>query len=168
MQSWYIAKINVQKETVLETFLSNYGVGAFSPKIIYLGQKGGTPKPLFPTYMFFDVDPESSTWPIVRWAPGIMYFLPRDGYPAPIPQALIDFLRQRTTQWNDSSNSSRLRQGDKVVVTGGPFDKLEGVFQSYIPSKDRCRILLDVVGQLTRVEISGSEVKGIPSASFKS
>ena len=167
MQSWYIAKINVQKETVLQTFLSNYGVGAFSPKIIYLGQKGGTPKPLFPTYMFFDVDPESSNWPIVRWAPGIMYFLPRDGFPAPIPQELIDFLRQRTTEGNESSNISHLRQGDKVVVTGGPLVSLEGVFQSYLPSKDRCRILLDVVGRLTRVELPGSEVEEVSSAGLK-
>ena len=141
MKSWYIAKIKVQSEMTLQIFLSNYGVGVFSPKIIYLGQKGVTPKPLFPTYMFFDVDPESSIWPIVRWAPGILYFLPRDGYPAQITQALIDYLRQRTTQWNDSSNSSHLRQGDKVVVTGGPFVSLEGVFQTYIPSKDRCRWL---------------------------
>ncbi len=167
MNNWYIARIKVQKETALQTFLSIYGIGAFSPKIIYLGQKGGTPKPLFPTYMFCDVDRESSLWPIVRWAPGISYFLPRDGDPAQIPQALIDFLRQRTTQWNDSSNLSHLRQGDKVVVTGGPFVSLEGVFQSYIPSKDRCRILLDVVGRLTRVELPGSEVEEVSSAGLK-
>ena len=168
MRSWYVAKIKVQNEMTLQTFLSIYGVSVFSPKIVYLGQNGGTPKPLFPTYMFCDVDPESSVWPIVRWAPGMMYFLPRDGEPAQIPQALIDYLRQRTTQWNDSSNLSHLRQGDKVVVTGGPLVSLEGVFQSYIPSKDRCRILLDVVGRLTRVELPGWEVEGISSAACKS
>ena len=36
----------------------------------------------------------------------------------------------------------------------------QGVFQSYIASKDRCRILFDVVERLTRVELPASENEG--------
>ena len=44
----------------------------------------------------------------------------------------------------------------------------QGVFQSYIPSKHRRGTLLDMVGPLTKVELPGSEVKGISSVAFKS
>jgi transcription antitermination factor NusG len=40
-----------------------------------------------------------------------------------------------------------------VVVLSGPFTGLEGVFQRYVPSRERCRILLEAVGKLATVEL---------------
>ena len=95
------------------------------------------------------------------------YFLGGDAGPTSIPQGLVDNLRERVNQWNDPTYSRHLDQGDKVRVTGGPFAGLEGIFQRYIPSKQRCRILLEVVGRLTNVELPGWEVKGVSPISVR-
>ena len=153
MEDWYVAKIKVQKENALVSFLSQCGVQVFLPKIISPGHNGGRLQALFPTYLFCYLDPESGMWPRVRWAPGMSYFLGCEGEPEPVPQALVDYLQQRVTQWNDPSCSRLLSSGDRVVVTEGPFAGLEGIFQRYIPSKQRCRIFLQVVGRLTNVEL---------------
>jgi transcription antitermination factor NusG len=167
MKSWYLAKIKLQKETFLTSYLSQGGVEVFFPKIIEPSPYGRSLKALFPTYLFCRLDPDSSIWPTVRGAPGIAYFLSSDGMPSRIPGDLVDTLRERVNRWNDPTHSRHLDQGDKVVVTGGPFAGLEGIFQRYISSKRRCRILLEVVGRLTNVELPGWEVKEVSAMAVR-
>lgn len=160
MEGWYVAKIKLQKETGLTSFLSQCDVDVFCPKIVHQGRNGKALKPLFPTYLFCYLDPQSNVWPMVRWAPGMLYFLSYDGEPSRIPQSLVDYLRERVSQCNDPNYSRHLASGDKVVVSGGPFAGLEGIFQRYLPGRARCQILLEVVGRLTTVELPEWEVKG--------
>ena len=160
MEGWYVAKCKPQKETYLMTFLSQRGVGVFFPRIMRPGPTGGTLKGLFPTYMFCYLDPESSIWPVVRWAPGMAYILSCDGEPTRVPETMVDYLQKRVSGWNSEGGSRNLNQGDKVVVLGGPFSGLEGIFQRYVTSKERCRVLLEVVGRLASVELAEWDVKG--------
>ena len=159
MEGWYVAKIRVQKESGLMTFLSQCGVDAFYPKIVEKNRKGGTLRAMFPTYMFCYLDPQSSIWPMVRWAPGLTYFLSSDGEPARLPQALIDYLRQQVSERNDPGSSHNFATGDRVLVSEGPFAGLQGIFQRYMSSRQRCSILLEMVGRLTTVELPEWEVK---------
>ena len=59
MQSWYVAKVKVQNESVLQTFLASYDVEVFSPTVATPGVKGGGTTALFPTYVFCYLDPAS-------------------------------------------------------------------------------------------------------------
>lgn len=158
MEGWYIAKTKPQKETAIVNFLSQCGVQVFWPKVVLPGHYGAKSQALFPTYIFCYVDPESVIWPKVRWAPGMSYFLSCDGEPVPVPEALVDYLKVRVTQSNDLGQFRQLSQGDRVVITGGPFTGLEGIFQRYVGAKQRCMIFLEVVGRLTNVELSEWEV----------
>ena len=165
MEGWYVAKAKPQKETCLIDFLSHWGVEVFFPRIIQSGRTGPRLQALFPTYLFCHLDAESSIWPTVRWAPGMLYFLKQDGKPASVSESVIDYLRQRVDQWNDHGASSHLKQGDRVMVLSGPFSGLEGVFQRHVPSRDRCRILLDHLVQLGTIELPGLDLKGISQGS---
>ncbi len=158
MEGWYIAKTKPQKETTTVNFLSQCDVQVFYPKVVSPGHNGAKSQALFPTYLFCHLDPESVIWPKVRWAPGMSYFLSCDGEPAPVPDTLVDYLRLRVSQWNDLDQVRRLSQGERVVITGGPFTGLEGIFQRYMGAKQRCMIFLDVVGRLINVELSAWEV----------
>ena len=166
MEGWYVAKSKPQQEGSLISFLSGWNVDVFFPKILSPGRARGVWKALFPTYIFCHLDPESSVWPAVRWAPGMAYFLNYDGVPTRVPQSLVDYLRQRVSQWNETGGARQLTQGDKVVVLGGPFAGFEGNFQYYMPSKERCRILLEVVGRLTAVDLPESDVKEVSHSSL--
>ena len=76
MEAWYVAKTKPRKEQLVETYLANsWEVEVFLPTIRRpLGRKAGW-EPLFPTYIFCRVDPQSVDWPAIRWAPGLSYFL---------------------------------------------------------------------------------------------
>ena len=159
MEGWYVAKIRVQKESGLMTFLAQCGGDAFYPKFIQKDRSGGKLTAMFPTYMFCYLDPHSSIWPMVRWAPGLTYFLSTDGEPCRLPQTLIDYLRQQVSECNDSTSSRDLTNGDRVLISDGPFAGFEGIFQRYMSSRQRCRILLETVGRITAIELPEWEVK---------
>ena len=164
MEGWYIAKTKPQKETSVINFLSQCDIEAFCPTVVSPGHSRAKSQALFPTYLFCHVDPESLIWPKVRWAPGMSYFLSCDGEPAPVPDTLVDYLRLRVAQLNDLGQIRQLSQGDRVLITGGPFTGLEGIFQRYMGAKQRCTIFLEVVGRLINVELSEWEVAEAPSA----
>ena len=47
----------------------------------------------------------------------------------------------------------RLRAGDRVTVVSGPFRWSEALFDRYLTSSDRVRILLDLVHRQVAVEV---------------
>ena len=157
MEGWYIAKVKPQKEGSLTSFLGQWGIEVFYPKIVLPGQSG-VRKALFPNYVFCRLDPESGVWPVARWAPGMSYFLNHDGQPAPLPDMMVQGLKQRVEDWNQPGGKRCLQEGSRVVILSGPFSGLEGIFQRYVPSRERCQILLDAVGRLGTVELPEWEV----------
>ena len=157
MQGWYIAKVKPQKEGSLTSFLGQWGIEVFYPKIAQSG-RNGTRKALFPTYVFCRLDPESGVWPVARWAPGMSYFLNHDGEPTQLPEMIVQYLKQRVDDWNEPGSNRCLQAGAKVAILSGPFSGLEGIFQRYVPSRERCQILLGVVGSLGTVELPEWEI----------
>jgi transcriptional antiterminator RfaH len=166
MEDWYVAKAKPQKEGSLKSFLEQWGVEVFYPKVVQPG-RNGTQQALFPTYLFCFLDPDSRVWPIARWAPGMAYFLNHDGEPTRIPEHIVEYLRNRVVQLNSKGSDRQLKYGDKILVMSGPFAGLEGIFQRYIPSRERCRILLEAVGRLATVELPEWEVKEIKEENRK-
>jgi len=158
MEGWYVAKAKPQKETYLLEFLSHCGVEVFYPKILQPGKQRGKIQPLFPTYLFCHLDPESSIWPVARWAPGMSYFLNHDGEATCVPDQVVEYLEERVSQWNKNGPVKDLQQGDRVVVLSGAFSGLEGVFQRYAAGRDRCRILLDAMAHWGPVDMLEQDV----------
>ncbi|MFQ6027541.1 MAG: transcription termination/antitermination protein NusG [Dehalococcoidia bacterium] len=165
MEGWYVAKIKPQKETCLMSFLAEWEVEAFFPRIMEQTKSGLALKPLFPSYMFCRLDPQSSVWPVARWAPGMAYFLNHDGEPICVPDSMVEYLQERVGQWNGRDSGPSLTKGDQVVVLDGPFAGLEGVFQRYLAGRERCLILLETLGNLATIELPERDVRALSQGS---
>ena len=50
--------------------------------------------------------------------------------------------------------------GERVAVTSGPFSGLEAIFQRYIPARQRCQVLLQILGRLAKVEVPAEVLGG--------
>jgi transcriptional antiterminator RfaH len=161
MQSWFVAKTKPAKERYVETCLSEkWGVEVFYPIIRRPSNSKLAVEPLFPTYLFCHVDTESEAWPDLRWVPGVCYFLGTDHQPTPVSDELIVHLKHRVSWWNGGGNVPRFTSGERVVVTSGPFSGVEGIFQRYLPARQRCLVLLQVVGKMNKVEIPAEALNG--------
>jgi len=160
MEAWYVAKTKARKERLVEMYLTEkLRVEVFLPIIHHpAGRKAGW-EPLFPTYLFCLVDPQSADWPAIRWAHGVSYFL---GGPelVPVSDELIAHLKQRVSGWNEGGYVPRFASGEQVMVSSGPFSGLEGIFQRYVPARQRCQVLLQLLGRLAKVEVSAEILRG--------
>ena len=154
MEAWYVAKTKPKKERWVEKYLTDeMGIDVFLPNIRTPANGKLKYEPLFPTYLFCYFDQRSSAWPAIRWVPGLCYFLATGQYISPVPDELIYHLKERVSRWNDRRSMPRFSPGDSIIVIDGPFSNLEGIFQRYIPARQRCHVLIQVLGQLNKVEL---------------
>ncbi|MFC1932954.1 transcription termination/antitermination protein NusG [Chloroflexota bacterium] len=161
MEAWYVAKTKPSKERMVETYLTEgQGVEVFLPLIRRPADKKAGWEPLFPTYLFCLVDPQSSDWGAIRWAPGLSYFLGASQELVPVPDEIIARLKQRTSWWNEDGYVPHFAPGEGLEVTSGPFSGLEAIFQRYIPARQRCQVLLQILGRLAKVEVPAEVLKG--------
>jgi transcriptional antiterminator RfaH len=154
MQGWYVAKTKPGREKGVELYIAEkWGIEVFLPVI--RRPSGGKPgmEPLFPTYLFCFIDGGSNVWPDIRWVPGLCYFLGAGQELVPVSEGLIAHLRQRVSWWNEGGFEPRFACGERVIVTSGPFAGLEGIFKKYVPARQRCQVLLKIVGRQSQVEL---------------
>ena len=150
---WYVAKVKPQRERSVEKWLGHHGIPAYAPEIwvVRRGRKGY--QPLFPSYVFCRVDPWSSDRPLVRWGQDLQYLLPQGQEPVGVGGALVESVHDRVQWWNEGGWKRVLEPGDPVVLRGGPFRGLDAMFLQYLPTKERCRVLLSLVGRLMPVDV---------------
>jgi transcription antitermination factor NusG len=110
-------------------------------------------EPLFPTYLFCLVDSGTDAWPDIRWVPGLCYFLGAGGELVPVSDDIITHLKERIAWWNSGGFEPRFTCGERVVITGGPLAGLEGIFRKYLPARQRCQVLLQILGRQSEVEL---------------
>jgi transcriptional antiterminator RfaH len=154
VESWYVAKTKPAKERYVEIcVLEKWNINVYFPIIRRPSNIKPTFEPLFPTYLFCRFDTQSVIWPAIRWVPGLCYFLGAGQQLIPVSDDLVASLRQQVSQWNEGGYIPRFTPGERVIVTSGPFCGVEGIFQRYLHARQRCQVLLQILGQQNKVEL---------------
>jgi transcription antitermination factor NusG len=74
-----------------------------------------------------------------------------------VADEIVELLRRRL-EGIEEAGYGNLKQGDRVRITSGPLRDLEAIFDRPVSAADRVRVLLDVMGRMTPVEIDHSEI----------
>lgn len=159
MLEWYTLHYKRFSYGILKGELNRGEIEYYDP-YIWIDQRGKKIiKPLFPTYMFLRLDVERGDWHRLRYVHGVKYLLPKDGTPLNIRDDYVEWLRNKVETHNngDINLAKKLQQGDKVTVSNGPLQSLEGVFQEH-SSKGRCVILLQFFHEYRLVEIKAIDI----------
>ncbi len=149
---WFIAKSKPGKERYMISGLTRWEVETFYPYIRRPGKQGKL-EPLFSTYIFCKFDDADPRWQAIRWTQGLSYFLTVDSKLSQLPDSFIEYLKVRTRDWNEGSFQRTFSLGQSVTIVSGPFAGLDAVFQTYVPSRQRCQVLLQAVSGITSVEL---------------
>ncbi|MFN3974829.1 MAG: transcription termination/antitermination protein NusG [Dehalococcoidia bacterium] len=150
---WYVLKTKPRAEHIAQEVLARWGVECYAPRIRRPYGPQGNTEYLFPGYLFVRLDSVSRLWPMVRWAPGVAYFVGSEKEAAPLNDALIEHIRRRTEEWNSEGYRRAMQPGNAVKITEGPFAGLDAVFQRYLPARQRCEVLLHFLNQWVKAEI---------------
>ena len=114
-------------------------------------------KPLFPGYFFARFDPIKNVR-AVHFARGVAYVVRRKEIPVHVPpQAMIE-LRLMSPDGVLEIPDQPHRIGDKVTAISGLFIGDEGKVTQLIPSRQRIKVLFEILGRDTEIEIDENEV----------
>lgn len=153
LSRWYVAKLKPHSEHKVAQHLARYGVEVFAPDIVVQKRVTLSQEPLFPGYIFVCCDPSSDKWALIRWAHGLSYFLPVNSEPLPVPEAILYDIKARTERWNAGGWRGAFRPGEQVMISAGHLTSVEGIFQRYVPGKQRCEVLIHLMGRLQTVQV---------------
>lgn len=160
---WYVVRTQINAEAKAARNLLRQGFDVYLPH--YLKQRSHArkiekvPSPLFPRYMFVQIDMATQRWRSIQSTFGVSHLVLNGSDPARVALEVINSLKAR----EDNGGYVKLDQrpkfalGDKVRVLAGVFADNLGLFDG-MTDRDRVAILLDLLGRKVRVSLEADLV----------
>ena len=164
---WYVIQTKPHQEQRLMAHLTLKSpmITPFLPKIEVIRKRTGRRvvhlEPLFPNYLFVLMPLTVATWYGVHWAPGARRLLGDGVLPIAVPGGLVQAIRDRIEPLGFVRVGLDLAPGARVRIRTGPFAGLEGVFQRPSSRQDRVRVLLEMLGAITPLEIDPLDLERV-------
>lgn len=169
---WYVIRVisgteeNVRQSLMQrrEAFgLEQYILDVFVPthdsvSIRAGGKKVQRKKNIFPGYILVQMVVTNESWYIVRNTPNVTGFLGAGTVPVPVRGEELEQLKWILTEKSEEYNTD-MQIGDYVVVKNGPFEGSEGKIIEVNTSKGTIKIMINLLGRDTPVEIEFGSVK---------
>lgn len=161
MKAWYTLFTKPRREHQVSEILSEKDIETYVPTIQVRRRGRTVERPFFPRYMFIRVNFDEVGLSEVKWTPGLTRIVSFGGGPTQVPEVMIEELKERLEVMNSNGTYSPFEKGDKVRIKSGPLQDLEAVFDEHLSSADRVRILVSVLGDLTRTEIDVDDIERV-------
>jgi len=160
-RDWYVVYSNPRKEEQARFQLSLKGVESFFPRLSLpvATEKKRRIVPLFPNYIFVRVHMANESHLII-WTLGVKKIVSFGGESIPIDEAVVRFLQQQADANGVIEAQSKLRCGQEVEISGGPFDGLLGIIQSPPDGQGRVSVLLKLLSRQVSVKLGVEFIRG--------
>jgi transcription antitermination factor NusG len=146
---WYVLRSKPNKELALWRELTARGFEGYYPQLHVrpVNPRSRKSRPYFPGYLFVQTDIEEVGASTLQWMPFSTGFVSFDEEPTTVPDNLIQAIRKNVDQVNEMAREqvAGLKQGEVVVIQGGPFDGYEAIFDARLPGRERVRVLLKLL-----------------------
>lgn len=169
---WYVIRVisgteeNVRQSLMQrrEAFgLENFLLDVFVPthdsvSVRAGGKKVSRKKNIFPGYILVNMIVTNESWYIVRNTPNVTGFLGAGTVPVPVSGEELDKLKGILTEKSEEYKTD-MQVGDYVTVKNGPFEGSEGKIIEVNSAKGMVKIMINLLGRDTPVEIEFASVK---------
>ncbi len=162
MGNWYLIQFKKNSHRIAELNLNQQGFKTFLPLQNFTGKVGSkfstSIKPLFPGYMFVSIKSDGPLWQKINSTVGVSRLLCQDGLPKKVPNEVVSGLISRCDSFGKLLPPTLLRRGDRVEIQSGALANFIARVES-IDSNRRIWVLMDIMGQITRVQVSSERTK---------
>ncbi len=117
-------------------------------------------KPLFPSYLFIEMDPERTPWLCINATVGVRRLVSHGGWPVPVACGVVDEIvaREDETGLVRMDRLRPFRKGESLLIATGAFRDRIGLFEC-LSDDDRVTLLLDLLGRQVRVGVPLADVE---------
>jgi len=162
---WCVVYTNVNKETIAEKNLIGQNFITYMPKykkIISHARKISTViKPLFPRYLFVNVDLAAQRWPIINSTYGVNAIISMEGKPVIISEEIINKIKlcEKPDENINVVPYSFMTKGDEVNILEGVFSGKKGIFNG-LTDDNRVKVLFNLLGKEVTLSVSRISLAG--------
>lgn len=165
MIRWYVLRTMTGQEDRVKTRLENKEecLNILLPKneITYKvrGKERKRLKPLFPGYIFVQMELQDEYRYLVKNTPGVINFIGFGNKPSSVEDIEIENILEMIEK-GEAKEPTPFEVGDHVHVTEGPFMGVSGFVSNVDSKKDKLKVDVEILGKRVPVELSFKDVKG--------
>ena len=158
MKQWFVAHIQPCKEQLAERHLLEQGFNVYLPQFKKIRRHARRVEevlsPLFPRYIFVELDLSLDQWRCVNGTRGVQYLIMNDGRPASVPNSIVNELKLRADENGvvPLEVISLFSKGDAIRIKHGALEGCLGTVERFDDNK-RIQLLLEFLGRETRVSM---------------
>ncbi len=116
---------------------------------------------LFPSYLFVQMSLDPGRWYAVKWTRGVKSIVGTGDGPVPVPDEAIQLLMGRCLNDEIIPWRPEFMAGSQVRITYGAFAGFAGILDQPTTRKARVRVLLDLLGRQTPVEVDIADLEQV-------
>jgi len=158
---WYALAVQPRKEHFVENQLNSNGFRAACPRfkkiVRHARQTKTVLSPLFPGYVFINLDLSRQSWRKANWMQGSIGLVRFANRPAPLPKTFIDDFVIGLGEGSIAEFKQDLKIGDKVQAIGGPFDSVRGEIIA-MSDHDRVKVLMDALNRKIETTLPKNQI----------
>ena len=126
------------------------------------GQKKTSSRKFYPGYILVQMALNKDTWHLVNDTAKVTGFVGGEINPTPISDEEAErIVRQMEEGVSRPKQQYSFEEGDDVRVVDGPFTNFQGVVEEMKPDKEKLRVLINIFGRPTPVELDFIQVNKI-------
>lgn len=157
--TWYALQYKPAQGDRALCHLQNQDVSCFFPKVsverIRAGKRTRKLEPLFPGYLFVNLEQTDPMWAKMRSTRGVSRVVSFANRPAPIADEVIEHIK---CGLDGIETQGGIKPGQKVQICEGPFAGLEAVFRCY-DGEERAIVLLNFMQSQRSVKVPVSALR---------
>jgi transcriptional antiterminator RfaH len=157
--TWYALQHKPAQGDRALTHLQNQDIACFYPKItvekIKAGKRTKKLEPLFPGYLFVNLEQIDPVWSKLRSTRGVLRIVGFANKPAAIGDDVIQHIKESL---DSVAEQGGIKPGQAVQLNEGPFEGINAIFQAY-DGEARAIVLINFMQKQQRVKVPVSAIK---------
>ncbi|EMP55961.1 DNA-binding transcriptional antiterminator [Marinobacter santoriniensis NKSG1] len=157
--TWYALQHRPGQGDRAVQHLQNQNVACFYPKVEVERIRGGRRKvclePLFPGYLFVNLEQSDPVWSRLRSTRGVLRVVGFSNKPAPVDDQVISQIKAGL---EEIKGLGGIKAGQEVELEAGPFRGLPAVFQSY-DGEERALVLITFMQKQQQVSVPAASLR---------
>ena len=167
--NWYLVFTKPQRERAAVENLERQSYKVYLPLIRNRKRIGGRylriVEPMFPRYLFIQLDDERDDWGPIRSTVGVSHLVRFGLAPARLPATLVRLMRAREDSTGiQSLPTEELKAGDPVRILEGVMAGYEAIYQSR-SGNERVNVLLEIAEKCVQVTLKQDDVEAVSADS---
>tara|TARA_A100001015_G_scaffold205223_1_gene229449 strand:+ start:54 stop:551 length:498 start_codon:yes stop_codon:yes gene_type:complete len=162
MKQWYLVQFKPNSYRIAERNLVKQGVLTFLPLLETTNRDNfkfkNNVKPLFPGYMFIEIDLNVVYWHKINNTIGVTRLVSHGGKPQEISKDVIIGLMSRCDEQGILLEPKTPVIGDCVKLLKGAFAEFIATVET-IDSDKRIWVMMDLMGRSTRIQVAAENLK---------